>query len=231
MSEVAFHCKSRARRADRELLSVLSLGLAAHPRTRQERRLPHSGNATPHDRTCGWGPGGSGHGSSTGQGWLLESPAILLGGGWEGRRGAALPLLPASTEVPVGQPWGLPRPRPYLCPTQVSAVGYGMDEVGQDQHEARLKELFDSFDTTGTGSLGQEELTDLCHMLSLEEVAPVLQETLLQDNLLGRVRSGEEGRWMEVGAASVGRERWVWGRGAVVTCLSHPGCVCPELLT
>ncbi|XP_077617380.1 ninein isoform X1 [Crocuta crocuta] len=62
-----------------------------------------------------------------------------------------------------------------------------MDEVEQDQHEARLKELFDSFDTTGTGSLGQEELTDLCHVLSLEEVAPVLQETLLQDNLLGRV--------------------------------------------
>nr|XP_036872124.1 ninein [Manis javanica] len=62
-----------------------------------------------------------------------------------------------------------------------------MDEVEQDQHEARLKELFDSFDTMGTGSLGQEELTDLCHMLSLEEVAPVLQETLLQDNLLGRV--------------------------------------------
>ncbi|XP_016053587.1 PREDICTED: ninein isoform X2 [Miniopterus natalensis] len=62
-----------------------------------------------------------------------------------------------------------------------------MDEVEQNQHEARLKELFDSFDTTGTGSLGQEELTDLCHMLSLEEVAPVLQETLLQDNLLGRV--------------------------------------------
>nr|KAF6388072.1 ninein [Myotis myotis] len=62
-----------------------------------------------------------------------------------------------------------------------------MDEVQQDQHEARLKELFDSFDTMGTGSLGQEELTDLCHMLSLEEVAPVLQETLLQDNLLGRV--------------------------------------------
>lgn len=78
-----------------------------------------------------------------------------------------------------------------------------MDEVEQDQHEARLKELFDSFDTTGTGSLGQEELTDLCHMLSLEEVAPVLQETLLQDNLLGRVRSGGEGRQREVGAASV----------------------------
>ncbi|XP_055451488.1 ninein isoform X2 [Psammomys obesus] len=62
-----------------------------------------------------------------------------------------------------------------------------MDEVEQDQHEARLKELFDSFDTLGTGSLGQEELADLCHVLSLEEVAPVLQQTLLQDNLLGRV--------------------------------------------
>ncbi|KAH0517142.1 Ninein [Microtus ochrogaster] len=74
-----------------------------------------------------------------------------------------------------------------LSTGKVSAVGYGMDEVEQDQHEARLKELFDSFDTLGTGSLGQEELTDLCHVLSLEDVAPVLQQTLLQDNLLGRV--------------------------------------------
>nr|DBA14496.1 TPA: hypothetical protein GDO54_005454 [Pyxicephalus adspersus] len=57
----------------------------------------------------------------------------------------------------------------------------------QDQYEARLKELFDSFDTTGTGSLGQEELTDLCHMLQLEEVAPSLQQALLQDNPHSRV--------------------------------------------
>lgn len=63
---------------------------------------------------------------------------------------------------------------------------YGME---QDQYEARLKELFDSFDTTGTGSLGQEELTDLCHMLQLEEVAPSLQQALLQDNPLRRVRN------------------------------------------
>ncbi|KAM9556368.1 ninein isoform 5-T11 [Guaruba guarouba] len=69
----------------------------------------------------------------------------------------------------------------------VSVAGYGMDEAEQDQYEARLKELFDSFDSTGTGSLGQEELTDLCHVLHLEEVAPALQQTLLQDNLLGRV--------------------------------------------
>ncbi|KAK2505506.1 hypothetical protein MC885_017122 [Smutsia gigantea] len=92
-------------------------------------------------------------------------------GGWQGR--------------PQGsRSWRNP---PCLCPAQASVVGCGMDEVEQDRHEARLKELFDSFDTTGTGSLGQEELTDLCHMLSLEEVAPVLQETLLQDDLLGRV--------------------------------------------
>lgn len=73
---------------------------------------------------------------------------------------------------------------------QVSVAGYGMDEAEQDQYEARLKELFDSFDSTGTGSLGQEELTDLYHVLHLEEVAPVLQQTLLQGNLLGRVRPG-----------------------------------------
>ncbi|KAM9147454.1 ninein isoform 2-T2 [Pangshura tecta] len=63
-----------------------------------------------------------------------------------------------------------------------------MDEAEQNQYEAHLKELFDSFDSTGTGSLGQEELTDLCHVLHLEEVAPgALQQTLLQGNLLGRV--------------------------------------------
>lgn len=114
---------------------------------------------------------------------------------------AALPLLlPLIPKIQIDQheghtehPQGAATTCPCLCPTQVSTVGYGMDEVEQDQHEARLKELFDSFDTTGTGSLGQEELTDLCHMLSLEEVAPVLQETLLQDNLLGRVRPGAVG--------------------------------------
>ncbi|KAM4690528.1 ninein [Rhinophrynus dorsalis] len=62
-----------------------------------------------------------------------------------------------------------------------------MDEAEQDQYEARLKELFDSFDSTGTGSLGQEELTDLCHMLQLAEVAPSLQHALLQDNSHGRI--------------------------------------------
>ncbi|XP_038634324.1 ninein isoform X2 [Scyliorhinus canicula] len=62
-----------------------------------------------------------------------------------------------------------------------------MDEAEQDKYEARLKEVFDSFDTIGTGSLGREELTDLCHMLQLQEVAPVLLQTVLQENLSGRV--------------------------------------------
>ncbi|XP_078090073.1 ninein isoform X2 [Mustelus asterias] len=62
-----------------------------------------------------------------------------------------------------------------------------MDEAEQDKYEARLKEVFDSFDTIGTGSLGREELTDLCHMLQLQEVAPVLLQTVLQGNLSGRV--------------------------------------------
>ncbi|XP_072125375.1 ninein isoform X1 [Mobula birostris] len=62
-----------------------------------------------------------------------------------------------------------------------------MDEVEQDKYEARLKEVFDSFDTIGCGSLGREELTDLCHMLQLQEVAPVLLQTLLQEDLSGRV--------------------------------------------
>ncbi|XP_058019079.1 ninein isoform X2 [Ahaetulla prasina] len=63
-----------------------------------------------------------------------------------------------------------------------------MDEAEQDQYEAHLKELFDSFDVTGTGCLGQDELTELCHVLHLEEVAPgALQETLLQDGLSRRV--------------------------------------------
>ncbi|KAJ7345314.1 hypothetical protein JRQ81_001264, partial [Phrynocephalus forsythii] len=75
-----------------------------------------------------------------------------------------------------------------LRPGRVGAVGDGMDEAEQDQYEAHLKELFDSFDVTGAGSLGQEELTELCHVLHLEEVAPgALQQTLAQDSLPSRV--------------------------------------------
>ena len=117
--------------------------------------------------------------------------------------------------------------RPCLCPAQVSAAGDGMDEAEQDQHEARLKELFDSFDTTGTGSLGQEELTDLCHMLSLEEVAPVLQETLLQDNLLGRVRPAER-RAVGSGCGFCRGGGWggVWSKPQALQLVSNILAVC-----
>ncbi|XP_032882445.1 ninein [Amblyraja radiata] len=62
-----------------------------------------------------------------------------------------------------------------------------MDEDEQDQYEVRLKEVFDSFDAIGCGSLGHEELTDLCHMLQLQDAAPLLLQTLLQEDLSGRV--------------------------------------------
>nr|XP_015206269.1 PREDICTED: ninein isoform X5 [Lepisosteus oculatus] len=58
---------------------------------------------------------------------------------------------------------------------------YGMDEAQQDQYEAQLKEVFDSFDTSGSGSLGQEELSELCRALHLEKVAPTLLHTLLPE--------------------------------------------------
>uniref|UniRef100_W5N1Z9 Ninein n=1 Tax=Lepisosteus oculatus TaxID=7918 RepID=W5N1Z9_LEPOC len=56
-----------------------------------------------------------------------------------------------------------------------------MDEAQQDQYEAQLKEVFDSFDTSGSGSLGQEELSELCRALHLEKVAPTLLHTLLPE--------------------------------------------------
>uniref|UniRef100_F7B068 Ninein n=1 Tax=Monodelphis domestica TaxID=13616 RepID=F7B068_MONDO len=62
-----------------------------------------------------------------------------------------------------------------------------MDGAEQDQHEAHLKEVFNSFDATGSGSLGQEELIKLCQLLNIEEVIPALQQILFQDNLLGKV--------------------------------------------
>ncbi|KAJ8411897.1 hypothetical protein AAFF_G00155350 [Aldrovandia affinis] len=64
-----------------------------------------------------------------------------------------------------------------------------MDEAQQDQYEQQLKEVFQSFDTSGQGSLCPEELSDLCQTLHLEEATPALLHTLLQnqDNLNGRV--------------------------------------------
>ncbi|XP_077588206.1 uncharacterized protein nin isoform X3 [Stigmatopora nigra] len=63
------------------------------------------------------------------------------------------------------------------------------DALEQEQHEERLKELFDSFDASGRGSLCPEELADLCVSLHLEDAAPALLDVLLQgrDSLTDRV--------------------------------------------
>ena len=64
------------------------------------------------------------------------------------------------------------------------------DAQEQDQYEARLKEVFNSFDASGTGSLSPEELSDLCLSLHLGDATPALLQALIQNenHLTGRVR-------------------------------------------
>ncbi|XP_067242761.1 ninein isoform X2 [Chanodichthys erythropterus] len=58
----------------------------------------------------------------------------------------------------------------------------------RDQYEERLKEVFESFDGSGLGSLSPEELTDLCRALQLEEnTLNTLLHTLLRDQISARV--------------------------------------------
>ncbi|XP_031165690.1 ninein isoform X5 [Sander lucioperca] len=66
----------------------------------------------------------------------------------------------------------------------------GMDDTQeQDQYEERLKEVFNSFDASGSGSLCPEELSDLCQSLHLDDATPALLHILLQsqDRLTARV--------------------------------------------
>uniref|UniRef100_A0A3B5L2M4 Ninein (GSK3B interacting protein) n=1 Tax=Xiphophorus couchianus TaxID=32473 RepID=A0A3B5L2M4_9TELE len=55
------------------------------------------------------------------------------------------------------------------------------DGQGQDDSEERLKEVFNSFDSSGCGSLSPEELSDLCQSLHLDDAAPALIHSLLQN--------------------------------------------------
>lgn len=67
----------------------------------------------------------------------------------------------------------------------------GMDDgQEQDNYEERLKDVFNSFDTSGCGSLSPEELSDLCQSLQLDDATPTLLHTLLQnqDPFTARVR-------------------------------------------
>lgn len=56
------------------------------------------------------------------------------------------------------------------------------DGQEQDHYEEQLKELFDSFDGDGVGSLCREELSALCQSLQLDSAAPSLVQTLLRDD-------------------------------------------------
>lgn len=55
---------------------------------------------------------------------------------------------------------------------------------------SRLRDVYSSCDTTGTGFLDQEELTQLCTKLGLEEQLPALLHILLGDDRLARVSCG-----------------------------------------
>ncbi|XP_042318134.1 ninein-like protein isoform X2 [Sceloporus undulatus] len=61
----------------------------------------------------------------------------------------------------------------------------------ESKYVSQLKDVYDSCDTTGTGYLDKEELTDLCHKLHLERQLPLLLETLLGNNHFARVNFDE----------------------------------------
>ncbi|KAK7148919.1 hypothetical protein R3I93_013060 [Phoxinus phoxinus] len=66
-----------------------------------------------------------------------------------------------------------------------------MDVEEQNRYVAQLKAEFDSCDTTGTGYLDKEELTALCHKLSLDAHLPLLLDTLLGTQNYARVHFEE----------------------------------------
>ncbi|XP_036099904.1 ninein-like protein isoform X5 [Molossus molossus] len=62
-----------------------------------------------------------------------------------------------------------------------------MDEEEEDHYVSQLREVYSSCDTTGTGFLDQEELTQLCLKLHLEKQLPILLQTLLGNEHFARV--------------------------------------------
>ncbi|XP_077053115.1 ninein-like protein isoform X5 [Siphateles boraxobius] len=66
-----------------------------------------------------------------------------------------------------------------------------MDDEEQNRYVAQLKAEFDSCDTTGTGYLDKDELTALCHKLSLDAHLPLLLDTLLGTQNYARVHFEE----------------------------------------
>uniref|UniRef100_A0A452FIN0 Ninein like n=1 Tax=Capra hircus TaxID=9925 RepID=A0A452FIN0_CAPHI len=66
-----------------------------------------------------------------------------------------------------------------------------MDKEEENHYVSQLRDLYSSCDTTGTGFLDREELTQLCLKLHLEKQLPVLLHTLLGNNQFARVNFEE----------------------------------------
>ncbi|XP_025120334.2 ninein-like protein isoform X4 [Bubalus bubalis] len=68
-----------------------------------------------------------------------------------------------------------------------------MDKEEENRYVSQLRDVYSSCDTTGTGFLDREELTQLCLKLHLEKQLPVLLHTLLGNNQFARsLKSDEE---------------------------------------
>nr|XP_012612216.2 ninein-like protein isoform X3 [Microcebus murinus] len=67
----------------------------------------------------------------------------------------------------------------------------GMDEEEESHYVSQLREVYSSCDTTGTGFLDREELTQLCLKLHLEKQLPALLQTLLGNDHFARVNFEE----------------------------------------
>uniref|UniRef100_A0A8C8SQ36 Ninein-like protein n=1 Tax=Pelusios castaneus TaxID=367368 RepID=A0A8C8SQ36_9SAUR len=66
-----------------------------------------------------------------------------------------------------------------------------MDEEEGNKYVSQLKDVYNSCDTTGTGYLDKEELTELCRKLHLERQLPGLLQTLLGGDHFARVNFEE----------------------------------------
>ncbi|KAG8522343.1 Ninein-like protein [Galemys pyrenaicus] len=66
-----------------------------------------------------------------------------------------------------------------------------MDKEEENHYVSKLREVYSSCDTTGTGFLDREELTQLCLKLHLDKQLPLLLQTLLGNDHFARVNFEE----------------------------------------
>ncbi|CAD7673213.1 unnamed protein product [Nyctereutes procyonoides] len=66
-----------------------------------------------------------------------------------------------------------------------------MDKEEENHYVSQLREVYSSCDSTGTGFLDREELTQLCLKLHLEKQLPILLQTLLGNDHFARVNFEE----------------------------------------